>query len=81
MTAPNPMKDGAARTGDNAPADRERHRLSIGLEANGRLRPETVIRRDLAQGPLTDQKAAVGPTCIAAPAKRLAPVPQSAAKQ
>ncbi len=36
MTAPNPMKDGAARTGDNAPADRE-HLVDSGPTPNRQI--------------------------------------------
>ncbi len=34
---------------------------------DGSFRPETAIRIGLAQRPLTDQKAVVGPTCIILP--------------
>ncbi len=34
------------------------------MDSNGCFRPETVIHWDHAQGPLADQKAVIGPTCI-----------------
>ncbi len=40
---------------------------SRGFEINGCLRTETVIRRDLAQGPLIDRKAVVQTTFLKPP--------------
>jgi hypothetical protein len=39
-------------------------RHSTDPSANGRVRPEMVIGRALAQCPLTDRKAVVGPTSV-----------------
>ena len=44
-----------------------REELSNGHVTNGGNRPKTVIHWDHAQGPLADQKAAVGPTFIILP--------------
>ena len=41
--------------------------LGGGFNSSGGNRPETVIHWDHAQGPLPDQKAAVGPSCIILP--------------